>query len=145
MEFIRLLGSEVEISLRPVSHEEYFRSLQNVGSEKSKNKKPNDPITEVSASEAREFATRMGCRLPTLEEINTLATQVKHMTSSFACESWDCMSEWLDCSPEWSNGDTGVNCIVHPSWLVRKNSLSTRGSIPDQRMPNVTFRLVRVR
>ncbi|MHB8086993.1 MAG: SUMF1/EgtB/PvdO family nonheme iron enzyme [Anaerolineaceae bacterium] len=145
MEFVRLQGMDVEISLRPISREEYSRSIQNNRSDLAKNGKPNDPITEVSATEAREFASRMGGRLPTMEEINTLATQVKHITSTFACKSWDCLSEWLDCSPEWLKGDNELNCIVHPAWLRRKNGGSARGSIPNQRTPYVTFRLVRDR
>lgn len=145
MEFVNLHGMDVDISLRPVSLEEYLRSGKNDRSELLKSGKPNDPVTGVSASEAREFASQMGGRLPRLEEIYTLAIQVNYNHSTFACGSWDCLSEWLDCSPEWSGGNNEMNCIVHPAWLRHNNGGSARGSIPDQRAPHVTFRVVRDR
>jgi len=145
MEFVRLQGLDVEISIWPVSREEFLRKAQNNRPGFANKEKSKDPVTEVSASEAREFASRMGGRLPKLEEMKSLAKQVNHITSAFACATWDCLSEWLDCSPEWSKEDHGLNCIVHPAWLRRKNEGSGRGAIPDQRMPNVTFRLVRAK
>lgn len=143
MEFVRIPELGVEISLRPISREEYWRISLKSMSGLVNNREANIPVTGVSATEARDFAGQMGGRLPTLDEIKALATYVQTISSAFACSKQGCLSEWLDCSPDWVREKTSSNCIVSPSWLRRQNGESPRGSIPNRRMSFVTFRLVR--
>lgn len=140
MEFVNLPELGVQILLRPVSFEDYRLSIRNDISELSKKGNARRPVIGVSAKEAREFAARMGGRLPKLEEMTALVMNLKSYSSIFACSSKSCLSEWLDCVPDWAMEN---NCIINPAWLQNRNGLCARGSIPNRRMSFVTFRFVR--
>lgn len=141
MEFFRLPEQHVEILLRPVTIEEYIQVIRKDVPRLGRKREAGFPITDVSASEARDFATRIGGRLPKLTEIEILTNLFPFIFSySIQRELW----EWLDCTPEWARDRTPNNCIVGPSLLQYQNGGKPRGSIPDRRMSFVTFRIVRV-
>lgn len=143
MKFIQIPGLDIEISLRPISKADYRLGSQDKWTGSPGSREAGAPITGISATEAREFASQMGGRLPTLDEIESLAAYVQNIPSAFACSPQGCLSEWLDCAPDWGKGSASAICIASPQWLKQKNGRSTRGSIPDRPMSFVTFRLVR--
>lgn len=143
MKFIRIPGLDIEISLRPVSQADYRLVSQDKWTGSPSSREAGAPVTGISAMEARKFASRMGGRLPTFDEMIALAAYVKNIPSAFACSPQGCLSEWLHCAPDWGKDNASANCITSPQWLKQKNGRSTRGSIPDRPMSFVTFRLVR--
>lgn len=143
VKFLKLPGNSIEILSRPVSREEYRLGFQNELSDFSKGSGTRSPVTGVSATEARKFASQMGARLPEFEEMMALSRYAKNNTALFGCLSRDCLAEWLNCSPDWARENNHTNCILSPSWLMRRDGSISRGSIPDQKMSFVTFRLVR--
>lgn len=143
MEFKKIPGLNVEILPSPITYEDLRNSMSNNLLIPPRGTSPKMPVTGVSASEAQEVAERLGARLPKLEEITILANYMHNPSSAFGCFSKICLTEWLNCSPEWSHKGNQSRCILNPSWLMQKNGGLTRGSLPDHKFSFVTFRLVR--
>lgn len=143
MKFVRLPKQNVEISIRPITTEVFLRSRHGNPSRLITRNGVSQPITGVSATDAREFAARLGGRLPTKDELVELAALLPNMAIGFACSTRECLSEWLRCEPENGSNNHSSNCILNPSWLRRQNGASTHGAIPNRPHSFVTFRLVR--
>lgn len=135
MNFIHLPSNHVEISARPVCLSEY---QQNWASGISFASRGKTAAVNISASEAAAFAAQAAARLPKYEEIVEYLSLTRQNDKAIPPTN---EIEWLNCSPEWKTQN--MNCIVSIDNAAHK--LILRGSLPDQRYPFVTFRIVKVR
>lgn len=157
MNWIHLPGSEIEIRDTPVTWAEYLQFARETGRPMTyRGRALEGPVTQVSADDATAFAEYLSrrddryYRLPTLEEMHTLAFQTwnsvtwparqQKMTNGPTQEYLD---EWLDCSVNWISQPDHLHCITHPTWLLTGHQNLPRGALTDRGYSFVTFRLAR--
>lgn len=156
MAWIQLPEFSVEICTEPVTREQYeqFSKLprQPLFSQRGT---PGAPVVNVSAEQAIAYAHRRGglYRLPNLDEMLALARHAKDGLRIWACWSSEkrgvrrravnCLSEWLDCFPDWGAHGDHLRCITHPPWLLAGYSQVPHAALTDKGYSFVTFRLVR--
>lgn len=158
MKWIRLPHHEVELSASPVSWQEYVVFARETGRpQPSRHGAPQDPVLEVSATNARAFAAWMALRkgnfirLPTREEMALLMESAQNGAVvrfgrpnkyDQALLGVDYLEEWLD-SPSTSNDvRSHLWSITDPGWLLDKNT-HIQAAIADFGYHFITFRLAR--
>lgn len=160
MKWIRLSGSTIEISSTPVTRAEYLQFARETGRPIPHHGGSLDsPVTQVRADDAGAFAEWLSCRdgrhyrLPTLEEIRTLAHQARNGVTSVTWPSrWqdthngrapEYLNEWLGCSADWVSQPNRLHCVTHPAWLLTEHHTLPHGALDDRSYSFVTFRLAR--
>jgi formylglycine-generating enzyme required for sulfatase activity len=157
MNWIQLPGSEIEIRSTPITRAEFLQFVRETGRPALyPGKALSAPITGVSAGDAMAFAEHCSqhdswhYRLPTLEEMHTLALQAwndvnwpARQQDSINGAVQEYLDEWLGCSVDLSSQPDQLHCIMYPTWLLTSHRKVTSGALVDHGYSFVTFRLAR--